>query len=96
MRSYELIIIFLLTRTQQAACGRLGCSRGRQALAAGCSGRSRRQESGEVEAGAFTDRAEDRWRCVGGHGEGVVSEAYRGAQVALERRDAGVDRRSDE
>lgn len=89
-------MIFLLTGAQQAACGRLGGRRRRQALAAGCSSRGRGQERGEVEAGAFPNRAEDRRRRVGGHGEGVVGKADGGPQVALVGRDAGVDGRGDE
>lgn len=54
------------------------------------------QEGGEVKSRAPAHRRQDGGGRVGRHGEGVVRHADRGAQVALVRRDAGVEGGRDE
>lgn len=59
-----------------------------------------RHDGIEIESGAFPHGAEDGGWCIGGQLKaplrGVVSQADRGAQVALVRGDVGVDGRGDE
>lgn len=85
------IINSLLTWAQEAPGGGFGGWWWRQALISCCYWG---QEGGEVKSWALTYRWQDGWRSV--WWQRVVQQAYRGAQVALEGRDAGVHGGSDE
>lgn len=83
----------LLTWAQEAPGGGFGGRWWRHDQTSCC---YRGQEGGEVKSRALTHRWQDGWRSVRGQRQGVVQQAYRGAQVAREGRDAGVDGGGDE